>query len=159
VQIKSKPTIKTYTLKSDPDGQASVTIRQATFKEDMLRGDAFATRRVLWANHPSERTITEENRNPARMYVKDIYVTLVDAKGFLDENSKELFDFKENRLAFSEEVFTDKLGLLDADVVTEMHNCVLRTNPTWGTPTDEEQKTDDKGDTEKPEGESPATSG
>jgi len=161
MQIKKKPVVQEFQLKSDPDGIATVTIRQATFEQDTIRSDAYATRKTTWT---PEGAVVEENRNIARVYAKEIYATIVGASGFLDEKKKEIFSFENGQLAMSEFEFNFALGLLDSETVLEIRDCVYKVNPTWGTPRDaseqEKAEAEDTRTTEdgKPEGESNATS-
>lgn len=133
MQIKSKPTEKTFTLRTDPDGKATVTIRQATFRENMLRADAFSTYRRVYANRPGERDEVFETRNSARVWLKEIYITLSGAVGFVDEEGEELFRFKKGQLDMSESEFEHIFGQIDDEqLVREIHNCVVTVNPGWG---------------------------
>lgn len=163
MQIKKKPIIQEFQLKSDPDGIATVTIRQATFEQDTIRSDAYATRRTIWR---AEGAVVEENRNIARVYAKEIYATIVGASGFLDEKKKEIFAFEDSKLAMTETEFYEAIGLLDSETVLEIRDCVYRVNPTWGTPREDKEKQQqedekkeiDESEKGKSEGESNATS-
>lgn len=151
MQIKKKPIVQEFPLKSDPDGIATVIIRQATFEQDTLRSDAYAIRRTTWK---AEGAVVEENRNIARVYAKEIYATIVGAIGFIDEKKKEIFQFEDGKLAMTETEFNEALGLLDSETVLEIRDCVYRVNPTWGTPRDasEQKKTEDEAAKDKEEG-------
>lgn len=133
MQIKSKKTEQTFVLRTDPEGKASVTIRQATFRENMLRADAFSTIKTVYANHPGERTEVVEVRNSLRVWSKEIYLTLSSASGFTNGDNKEVFTFKEQQLDMSEAAFEHVFGEIDnEDMVREIHNCVITVNPGWG---------------------------
>lgn len=158
MQIKKKPIIQEFLLKADPDGLATVTIRQATFEQDTIRSDAYAMRRTVWK---ADGAVVEENRNIARVYAKEIYATIVGATGFIDEKKKEIFAFEDGKLAMTETEFYEALGLLDSETVLEIRDCVYKVNPTWGTPRDasEQKKTEDEAAKDKEEGGATTTEG
>ena len=167
MRINSKPVTKTFPIKADTEeGCLTVTLRQATFGEDMERADAYAVQRTYYPTAIGERAYVEENRNRARSMAKEIKSVLSGIGGLVDEkgNPLDLFRFKEHRSGFmkvdmTDEQFTEALWSFPAEVVEEIHDHVLEMNPTWGKTRAQLEKEQSHGEEPKtPEGESKTTS-
>lgn len=132
----SKPEIVEFKLKTDPDGEAVVRIRQAT-TDDMVARDAIFSRMT------SDSAGTHQYFNPKEIYRMEAYRVIASITGILlDEEevfqSKELSGQGERvRHAMSEKQFFKAWGMLPPDVTKEIVDYVHEVNPVWDNRTGE----------------------
>lgn len=137
VKVLSKPVTETFTLESDPDGVASVTIRQATFGDEKAVADLTRKRTRKWKEGVQEIALEDEYSFPEEQSLK-IYLTLADATGFFvvdkDGNEKPAFQFADfsgvSRPKNKIEFFAT-LDRLSPKVVEEIYEKVKKVNPQW----------------------------
>jgi hypothetical protein len=120
--IESKPIIETFKLDSDPDDEATVSFRQATWDETRAR-ETFINRQYA-----------KNNFNILDLMTYEIYMTLTEANGILDEKGKPFFKFKDDgnglkKVDGTREEFAALLGKLPPPAVYEMRECLLKVNP------------------------------
>lgn len=139
MKIKSLPVIREFELESDPEGQARIKIRQATYAQNSEREQIFAAQEYTFNDEQRGQMTQKFNWTQSQLEMKEIWLTLAGASGFLiEEDGKEpyeLFTFVESRgnprLAVDEQEFYRRLGLLPGEVVREMHQCVREVNVHW----------------------------
>lgn len=119
------PVIENHRLETfDPDGDTYVAIRQAT----QLQNEARAT---LFGNYSSKDGQTSWSVKPTEVMRKEVFLTLAGSN-MIDDADKPLFKFTpDNKLAMTEEEFGGVWGKLPPAVADEIHEKVLKQNPTW----------------------------
>jgi hypothetical protein len=115
------------------DEKTTVTIRQAKFRQNKERSDLFSEFiREQNINGIGERNIYKLNYYT--LIVQEIFLTLIGCNITVDD-SKPLFRFKNSAngpyLDMSLADFTEALGLLDDETVSEIHSKVLEVNINW----------------------------
>lgn len=124
-----------FALTTDPDGDAIVTVRQATEGENIERNELFAkTRRVY--NDGQTEVVLEQDYNIRKLRRKEAYLTLGSATGF-EFGGKELFDTKDDgdgpriRGAMKESAFNTSWNRLKGPMVEEIMEQIYLVNPEW----------------------------
>jgi hypothetical protein len=123
-------------LQSDPSGETTILVRQATMRENTLRADLWATAsRIMRDGMGSEIELKQRISMPEIME-REVYLTLVACN--IEAESGPLFKFARDSstgrpyLSMSEAKFHEAWGMLPADVALEIHSKVIEVNPTWG---------------------------
>ena len=139
------PIIKEFTLdradeKYGTDGTPStVTIRQATQRQNELRQDLFAEyTQIMNFSKPQDEMEYKSSWNFMKLMRKEVYLTLVGSN-LVDVDGKDLFKFKTDKsgsvLNMTESEFARAWGSLTDDICREIHEKVLEVNVTWQNPT------------------------
>lgn len=137
MKVLAFPTMKTFDLKSDPEGVAKVTVRQASQGENIQRQDAGSTRRQVWGDDTDKMAI-EFDYNFLELQRKEAYLTLASVTGIEDEFGNPLFRSAETSrgarvsAAMSEDEFNAAYNKLPAEVCEEIAGYVHEVNPSWG---------------------------
>lgn len=135
MRVLSKPVEKLFKLKTDPDGEATITVRQATFGDNKQIADLTAKTIRRWSDREAGPIELEQEFNYLEERALRIYLTVTNISGILDdETSQPLFEFKEFGKVSrpkSKDNFFGALEKLPNQVVEEMHQCVLDMNPQW----------------------------
>lgn len=128
-------------LGADPSGETTVTVRQATMRENTQRADLWATAsRIIRDGMGSEIELKQRISAPEIM-AREVYLTMVGCNITIedaDERPIELFKFAKDTatgrpyLAMSEPKFLAAWGQLPAEIALEIHGKVIEVNPTWG---------------------------
>jgi hypothetical protein len=133
MRIESKPIAQEFALKSDPDGEAKVTFRQATFDEMRRREEYFSQQRKTTIPETGGQVV-EDNLNMLDLYALEIWMTLVGISGIVDASDQPFFKFRDDNNGlqkpdYSKENFIKRLGQLPPDMVYEMRECTCKVNP------------------------------
>lgn len=140
MRVKSLPLSETFSLESDPEKQATVTVRQAREEEHIRRQDLFSRITRVYENENESaynRVRIEMDQNSLRLRRMECYLVLEDVSGVLNESEKELFQStggvqgKLVRNAMSQGEFERAWGMLDEETATEIHGYVMKMNPMW----------------------------
>lgn len=135
--MKLSTVTKDFDLKNDPDGEAKITVKQANFGASAEREELSARIRWVTTGEIAGEMAAEQHRNFMKVWVKELYFTLMAASGFMNEDNEELFKFrnKPNSLGIyldmSETQFWNAVASLPYEIVEEMHDAVLNVNPQW----------------------------
>lgn len=136
MNLLSIPVTQTFSLKSDPDGEASVTVRQATEGENILRNEMFAkTRRIVNDEFAGEITF-EQDYNVRKLRRREAFLVLAEITGITLDGA-ELFrsadgpDGRRIKSAMTEDEFNTAWDRLPAPVVEEICRYVLDVNISW----------------------------
>lgn len=122
-------------LTTDPEGEAIVTVRQATEGENIERNELFAKTRRIYNDGNSEVTL-EQDYNIRKLRRKEAYLTLATATGFVFQGD-ELFSTKDEgdgyrvRAAMKEGVFNAAWNRLPGPMVEEIVAHIYTINPEW----------------------------
>jgi len=136
MKVVSKPIIETFKLETDPDGDATVTVRQAREGENIERAAAFAETTRMYTQDSDDMQI-KQRYNRRELVRLEAYLTLGRVTGIVDEDGNELFKSKDGkdgpsvREGMSQNDFNHSWGLLAPDVVAEIVGYVYDVNPTW----------------------------
>lgn len=134
MKINTKPETQTFVLKSDPDGKASITVRQARTGDNIELAKLFDEQSRVWGEDDN-RVELKQRWNYELIKRKRAFRTLAGATELLDEDGNELFRFREGKngpeLAMSEDSFNRVWGILPPEVTTEISEYVLVVNPQW----------------------------
>jgi hypothetical protein len=138
MKISASPLMQTFSLESDPEGVAQVTIRQAREGENIERSELFARTQRVFDDTLVGTIRLETEYNQLRLRRKEAYLTLASITGIQDAEtgdewfrSGETVDGASIRAVMSEAEFNRKWGLLPPDMVREIVRLVHRVNPTW----------------------------
>lgn len=137
MKIKAKAVLQSFNLTSDPEGQATVTVRQAREGETQERIDMFSTTTRIYEETDGAQLKLQQNVNRRKLMRKEAYLTLASITGIVDESGEELFRSKETvdgpsiRAGMSETAFNLTWDRLPPEVATEIVEFVYETNPTW----------------------------
>jgi hypothetical protein len=128
MQIKTKPETEVFVLKCDPEGNATVTIRQARTGDNLEIARLFDKQsRVLG----SDAVEIKQEWNYELLKRKRAWRTLADAANLNDQGDKPLFRFKDGRIAMSEDEFNRVWGQLPIELTEEISQYILVVNPQW----------------------------
>lgn len=127
------PLTETFHLESDPDGEATITIQQATVSETEERAALYAKRREIYGDGA---VAVETEFNAVTQYMYDIALVCSDITGIVDEDGNpfpglEMVDKGKVRRAKNRDAFINVLRRLPIEVLTEMHEYVKDVNPDW----------------------------
>ena len=137
MKVLAFPTMQSFDLKTDPEGLAKITVRQASQGENILRQDAGSTRRQVWGDD-TERMSIEFDYNGLELQRKEAYLTLALVSGIEDEMGNVLFRSAETSrgprvsAAMTEDEFNAAYNKLPADVCEEIAGYVHEVNASWG---------------------------
>jgi len=119
-----------YDVEGDP---TTVTIRQASRKATELRASVYETmtREVFVGDKDSGIVDRVQQRfNYPVLQRKEAEATMV-ACNITDENGKDLFKFKNGKLAMTSNAFAKAWNKLPDEAAEEIHGFVREMNPTW----------------------------
>jgi hypothetical protein len=139
---KVKPTrvTQTFDLTTDPDKIARVTARQASWIDlEEHRGLLGAFEQTRRERGGGTEVVFHFTPNEYQQISVELYLGLASVVGIEDEQGSEVFKSSANprtggmqiKNAMSLEEFKIALGMLDQEMVEEMHKCVLAVNPQW----------------------------
>lgn len=140
MRVKSLPKVETFKLQSDPEGLATVTIRQAREEENIRRQDLFSKVTRVFEESTElgpVRNRIEIEANELRIRRTECYLVIEEITGILDENGNELFrsaggpSGKLVRNAMTIQEFDRAWSMLPEDTIEEIYAYVLTMNPTW----------------------------
>jgi len=131
------PLEKTFELlQTDPAGETSVTIRQATRAAQDARMDLTAEASRIWNDAEVGRVEVKQRISLADLQRMEVLMTLC-ACNIEDEDGQPLFKFKRDSTGrshlASEKQFEHAWGSLPDEVAREIHSKVVEVNPQWGT--------------------------
>ncbi len=135
-----KPVVKTFKLKTDPDGKAEVVIRQARNIDTERRGDLFADTTAIIEGRTTSAlrqhwNIHEQRKVEAGLVIVSITGIEMAESDDLDAKVVPMFRTKDTpdgpRLDMSQSEFFEAWGQLSDEMVREIHSYVLVTNPHW----------------------------
>lgn len=139
-RISRKPITKEFKITADPEGKATVIIRQARNIDTERRGELFATTVAEIEGRATTAlrqhwNIHEQRRIEAGLVVLAITgVEMADGPE-LDAKSASLFKTKDTpdgvRLDMSLGDFYEAWGQLEDDYVREIHGYIMVMNPQW----------------------------
>jgi hypothetical protein len=134
MKVTTKPVVRTFRLKCDPEEEAAVTIRQARTGDNIELNKLTENQSRVWRE--DENAIEMKTKwNPELMKRKRAYLTLVGTEGIVDEEGNPLFLFKEGKngpeLAMTEHRFNKAWDMLPTDVTDEISDYILVVNPQW----------------------------
>ena len=139
MKIAKFPVTKEFQLNTDPDGKATVVIRQAREGENTDREEMFGTvRRIYDMNDDFVDDVTlETSENKKKTRRREAYLVLGSVTGIEDEDGKELFKSKDSvdgksvRNAMSEPAFSLACNMLPPETIEEIMEYVYEVNPMW----------------------------
>lgn len=138
MRIESTPLIQEFNLETDPDGVASVSVRQATEGENIQRAALFArTTRILEEADTGDTIKYEQEYNARQLRRKEAYLTLASISGIVDEKDHEWFksgpgkDGPRISNAMSEGQFNDAWDRLPGNVADEIIRHIHSVNVGW----------------------------
>jgi hypothetical protein len=138
MRISAKPLMKTFALQADEEGEATVTIRQATFADEKHLGELSAKRIQHWDDQQVGSIKVEQEFNWREEVAWRIYYTIEDMSGIYIADSKgndvPLMEFAQRGSIMrpkSKDHFNARIGILPTTVVDEIHEYVLEMNPQW----------------------------
>jgi len=135
VKIIAETIEKSFKLLTDPEEKAEVSFRQATFGEDIARQEMFAKRTQVFTDGDDGEYRVEQAYNQLDIHVREIFLTLSAATGFVDKVGNEVFRFKDyegkHGLDMNEAEFRKHLLRMTTEQVNEMHKRMLEVNPQW----------------------------
>lgn len=145
MKINSLPLMKTYKLENDPDGVATIVVRQATEGETIERNEMFTKQSRSYEDTDSGEIVRfEQHYNIRKVRRKEAYLTLASVTGITNEKNKELFksvngpDGPRIKSGMTEEQFNAAFDMLPTSVANEIYQKVLLVNPDWGVSTSNE---------------------
>ena len=139
-RFSRKPTIRTFPLKSDPEGRAEVTIRQARNIDTERRGELFAETVALIEGRQTSALRQHWNIHEQRKLEASLVVVAITG---MDESDSDELDAKVTpmfrtkdtpdgpRLDMNQSEFYEAWGRLPDDYVREIHSYILVVNPHW----------------------------
>lgn len=136
MKVALKPIIQTFKLEADPDGEATITVRQAREGENIERAAAFAETTRSYSQDSDDVQI-KQRYNRRELVRLEAYLTLGSVTGIIDEDGQELFKAKNGkegpsvREGMSQSDFNRSWGALSPDVVAEIVGYIYDVNPTW----------------------------
>lgn len=133
IKIESKPVELEYQLKSDPDGEARVTVRQATTGDQIRLASLFQNQRQVWNDAVIGEVAIEKKFNFPELKRMRAFLTITNVVGITDFAGRELFEFSETmpRRFKSEQHFNEIWNSLPAELSDEIYQAVLKANPQW----------------------------
>lgn len=135
MQVKRKPVVKDFKLDSDPEGKATVTIRQARTGDTSRRGELFAETTRIWNDEDFGQVQLKQKWNIHEQRLLEAQMTVVCVLGIEDEEGNPLFRTHDTpdgpRLRMSAQEFEAAWNLLPDDVSLEIHRYILEVNPQW----------------------------
>jgi len=133
IKIESKPVEIEHFLKSDPDGQAKVTVRQATTGDQIRLASLFQNQRQVWNDAVIGEVAIEKKFNYPELKRMRAFLTITSIVGVTDSVGRELFEFSETvpRRFKSEQHFNEVWNMLPAELSEEIYQAVLMANPQW----------------------------
>jgi len=132
--LSKTPITRTFFLKADPEGKASVTIRQANNGDEM--DIAKLGERQRWSRNvdgTNDLVVQFNYEETKRLQVK---LVLTDTAEILDDEGKSAFTFRMgkngNEIANTDQ-FNATWARMDVVVADEIYEYVLDVNPNWDT--------------------------
>lgn len=128
--------IEKFPLKTDPEGLAAVSVRQATTEDAIQRNDMFSKTRRIFVENDQEQVI-EQDFNPREVRAYEAYLTLASVDGIFDQEDAPLFRHKSTKdgdrvkSAMSFDEFKVAWGSLPIEVSDEIVKFILKVNRTW----------------------------
>jgi hypothetical protein len=143
MKIATFPITEEFQLKTDPDEEARVYIRQAREGENTAREDMFSKTTRIFEN-PEIGTVAfdgsvklQSDQNPAKIRRKEAFLVMGKVIGITDEKGNELFRSEESidgpsvRAGMSETEFNRVWNRLPPEVAKEISEYIWKVNPTW----------------------------
>lgn len=138
MKLKSKPVVEDFKIVADPEGEARVTIRQATTGDHLRRADLFADTSRVWNDDEYGQVELKQKWNRLEQHRMEAWLTITSLTGIIDEDTgKEIFPTRQHPktgveyLAMSKQEFFDAWDRLPTDLTDEIHGYILEVNPQW----------------------------
>jgi hypothetical protein len=137
MKIKAKPVVRTFNLTTDPDGEATVSVRQAREGETQERLEMLSTITRVYEEAGLGTMKLQQSVNRRKLMRREAFLTLASITGIVDEEGAEIFSSRDTvdgqsiRGAMSEATFNMAWDRLPPEVVTEIIGFVYDVNPTW----------------------------
>ena len=143
MKIETHAVIEEFALESDPEGQATVIIRQATEGDNIARSSLFdKTERVIDDETLGAQVTLRTEFNQRKLRRKEAYLTLGSVTGIMVPGRKEgeyveLFDTGMTvdgpsvKHVMTERAFNAAWDRLPPLAAEEIGRLVRRVNPTW----------------------------
>lgn len=130
-----------YDVEGDP---TIIMIRQATQREAELRAAVF-NRITSQYSQAGDGVVREVREIPwTELTRKEVYLTLAGSN-IEEENGKQLFKFKGERLDMSQSQFEKAWGKLPPVICRKIHECVIDVNMTWSGKAEDMEEAADEG--------------
>ena len=142
MKMQAQPLMQEFELKSDPDGEARITVRQATEGDNIARASLFAkTNRIINDETIGTNITLQTEFNQRELRRKEAYLTLGSVVGIYSEDvegereewfqNAQTADGPSVKAAMSENMFVRQWNRLPPEIATEISLRVRDANPTW----------------------------
>lgn len=135
MKISLKPTAQTFKLSIDPEGQATVTVRQARTGDLVRLGNLFSEQTQIWDDEQLGKVMLQRKWNPEELMRERAFCTLVGIDLEDEETGEPIFRFREGKngpeLAMTRNAFCRAWDALPVELTQEIYNNVLEVNPQW----------------------------
>lgn len=132
----STPLEKQFRLdKWDPDGDSSITVRQARQWQHEKREELFAETSRVWREGDMGEVELKSRVSFSEVTRTEVFLTLVDSN-LPDETGKPIFKFRKDGngrqiLDMTSTEFSYAWGQLEPELCAEIHDKVLEVCPMW----------------------------
>lgn len=134
MKISIKPVVKVFKLAFDHEGEATVTVRQATTGDLVHMDNLFKEQTQIWEDGDYGTIQLKKEFNPQEIKRERAFLTMVGLD-VEDEDGNPLFRFKDTPngsvLAMSRGEFIRAWDLLPPLLTEEIHDYIQLMTPAW----------------------------